>query len=52
MLKRYCIITIILILLGLILTGCVDSSEVDDNVYAVTIGLDKGVNNKAVVTIQ
>ncbi|WPC44043.1 Ger(x)C family spore germination protein [Clostridium sp. JS66] len=42
----------ILTLLSLLLTGCKDSSEVDDNVYTVVIGLDKGINNKVMVTIQ
>lgn len=45
-------ILIILTLSSLLLTGCKDSSEVDDNVYAVVIGLDKGINNKVMVTIQ
>ncbi|AKN30091.1 spore gernimation protein GerC [Clostridium carboxidivorans P7] len=45
-------ILIILTFSSLLLTGCKDSSEVDDNVYAVVIGLDKGINNKVMVTIQ
>lgn len=52
MFKRYSIFIIIVTLLSLLLTGCRDSSEVDDNIYAVVIGLDKGVNNKVIVTIQ
>lgn len=52
MFKRCSIFIIILTLLSLMLTGCRDSSEVDDNIYAVAIGLDKGVNNKVIVTIQ
>ncbi|AKA69185.1 Ger(x)C family spore germination protein [Clostridium scatologenes] len=50
--KVVSIIIIILTLSSLLLTGCKDSSEVDDNVYAVAIGLDKGINNKVMVTIQ
>lgn len=50
--KVVSIILIILTLSSLLLTGCKDSSEVDDNVYAVVIGLDKGINNKVMVTIQ
>jgi Ger(x)C family germination protein len=34
------------------LPGCMDASEIDDNVYAVAIGLDKGTNNKVIVTVQ
>lgn len=52
MFKRYTIFVIVITLLGLLLTGCRDSSEVDDNIYAVAVGLDKGVNNKVIVTIQ
>lgn len=52
MFKRYSVFIMISILLSFLLTGCRDSSEVDDNIYAVVIGLDKGVNNKVIVTIQ
>lgn len=34
------------------LTSCRDSMEVDDEVYALVLGVDKGVNNKVRVTIQ
>lgn len=50
--KRYLACGIIIVVFGLILTGCIDASEVDDNVYTVAIGLDKGAGNKVVVTIQ
>ncbi|OPX45910.1 spore germination protein B3 precursor [Ruminiclostridium hungatei] len=40
--------------LGLLinLTGCYDAAEVDDEVYALVLGIDKGINNKVRVTIQ
>jgi Ger(x)C family germination protein len=38
--------------LSSLLAGCRDASEVDDNIYAIAIGIDKGVNNKVVLTIQ
>lgn len=43
---------LLLILLCLVLTGCSDAVEVDDDVYPVAIGLDKGVNNKLILTIE
>jgi Ger(x)C family germination protein len=43
---------IIFIISTSLLTGCRDASEVDDNIYVVAIGLDKGVNNKIVLTVQ
>lgn len=51
MYKRLGLIMVIFLLLSSLLTGCRDASEVDDNVYAVAIGIDKGVNNKIVLTI-
>lgn len=42
----------ILCLLSLLLTGCYDAREVDDEIYPISIGLDKGVNNKIRLTIQ
>lgn len=35
-----------------VLTGCYDAREVDDEIYAVAIGIDKGVENKVRITIQ
>ncbi|MDP4089182.1 MAG: Ger(x)C family spore germination protein [Bacillota bacterium] len=52
MLRRCTVFMIILSIISFMLAGCTDSSEVDDNVYVVAIGLDKGVNNKVVVTVQ
>lgn len=41
-----------LVLLCLPLAGCYDSVEIDQEVYALVIGVDKGVNNKIRVTFQ
>lgn len=43
---------ILLIMILSVLTSCYDAMEVDDEVYALTLGVDKGVNNKIRVTIQ
>lgn len=51
MLKRIgCIIISIILLITS--TGCGDSSETDDNIYAITVGIDKGSYNKVIITIQ
>jgi spore germination protein KC len=34
------------------LSGCYDAIEIDDQVYAVSVGVDKGVNNKLRLTVQ
>lgn len=51
MLKKISSIVFISIFLCSILAGC-QAVEVDDDVYAVVIGLDKGVHNKLMLTIQ
>jgi spore germination protein KC len=51
--RKVSIFLILVILLSCILTGCTsDSKEIDDQVYAIAIGADKGVDNKVRVTIQ
>jgi Ger(x)C family germination protein len=40
------------VFLCFILTGCNDAAEVDDYVYPVVMGLDKGVHNKLKLTIE
>lgn len=52
MLKKVSLIISITLLLNIILTGCYDSIEIDDEVYALVIGIDKGINNKIILTIQ
>lgn len=48
--KVICIFTILIFCFTL--SGCTDASEVDDNIYPLVIGLDKGVNNVLLFTIQ
>lgn len=51
MLKRIlCIMLAAMLMISA--TGCIDSSETDDNVYAVAVGIDRGSYNNVVVTIQ
>jgi spore germination protein KC len=38
--------------ISVLLAGCGDRKEVDDQVYAFAIGVDKGVENKVRVTVQ
>ncbi len=52
MFKRISSISILLLFLVTTLTGCYDAREIDDEVYALAIGLDKGVNNQVRVSIQ
>ena len=51
MLKKISSIVVMSVFLCSILTGC-EIVEVDDDVYAVVLGLDKGVNNKIIMTIE
>lgn len=49
--KKYRLV-VIFMLICLMLTSCYDAVEIDDEVYAISIGIDKGVSNKLRVTIQ
>ncbi len=40
------------ILISTLLTGCFDAHEIDDEVYAISIGVDKGLREKLRLTIQ
>lgn len=42
----------LLAFLSSIVTGCGDAQEIDDEVYVLAIGIDKGTTNKVRVTIQ
>lgn len=42
----------IVVILCLPLTGCYDATEIDEEAYALVIGVDKGVNNMIRVTFQ
>lgn len=50
--KKAKLLILFVLLLCCVLTGCYDSREIDDEVYAVSIGVDKGVDNKLRITIQ
>lgn len=52
MLKRISCIVVLSIFIGSFLTGCYDAIEIDDLVYALSLGIDKGEHNKIRVTIQ
>lgn len=52
MAKRVSLLLLLCLWLVADLTGCYDAAEVDDEVYALVLGIDKGVNNKVRVTIQ
>lgn len=43
---------LIFLMLFTVLTGCYDAVEIDDEVYPVMLGVDKGANNKFRITIQ
>ena len=45
-------IALFLCLSNLLLTGCYDAREVDDEVYTIAVGIDKGTDNKIRLTIQ
>lgn len=50
--KKSKIFLLFLLFLSLLLTGCYDAREVDDQVYSIVIGLDKGVHNRVRLTVQ
>ncbi|MBE3101619.1 MAG: Ger(x)C family spore germination protein, partial [Firmicutes bacterium] len=45
-------ITLIVVILVTMLTGCYDSIEIDEMTYVLAIGLDKGVKDKLRLTIE
>lgn len=52
MFRRVSSLILLFIFLSTVLTGCYDSREIDDEVYTLAVGIDKGVNNKLRITIQ
>lgn len=52
MLKRISLFILTCLLIGSSTTACFDATEVDDEVYALVLGIDKGVTNKIRLTIQ
>lgn len=51
-LKHSLIITILSLILLITLTSCFDASEVDDMIYIVSVGVDRGVADKWRITLQ
>lgn len=52
-LKKLSLILCLGLLLSTLLAGCTpDSKEIDDQVYTLVIGADKGVNNRVRLTVQ
>ena len=45
-------ILIIVVLFPMLFTGCYDSIEIDDEVYAIAVGVDKGTGQNLKVTLQ
>lgn len=52
MLKKFVSIFALIAITCTIFTGCMDSREVDDEIYPVIMGLDKGVDNTTRVTVM
>lgn len=50
--KLTAIILVLVILFPLLFSGCYDSAEIDDEVYAIAIGVDKGTGQNLKVTVQ
>lgn len=51
MLKKVSLIILLFLFLSILLSGCYDAMEIDDEAYALVVGIDKGVNNKVMLTI-
>lgn len=52
MLRKALAVLMMTVLSAIFLTGCYDAREIDDEVYAISVGVDKGVSNKVRLTIQ
>ena len=52
MLKKTIVLLLILTISATLITGCYDAKEIDDEVYAISVGVDKGISNKVRLTIQ
>lgn len=52
MLKRFYVLFLIVPIILSCLSGCFDAREIDDEIYAISVGVDKGVNNKLRITVQ
>ncbi len=52
MYKKFYALVLVVAIFFSCLSGCYDAREIDDEVYAISIGVDKGVNNKLRLTVQ
>jgi spore germination protein KC len=52
MLKRITLLFCIVSILAPAITGCFDVREIDDQVYALSVGVDKGTYSKVRLTVQ
>lgn len=52
MLKKTIAVLLIITLFTFLITGCFDSREIDDEVYAISVGVDKGSSYKVRLTVQ
>ncbi|MDF2989091.1 MAG: germination protein Ger(x)C family, partial [Eubacterium sp.] len=50
--KKLSLLILCCLIISLTASGCFDAAEVDDEVYALNLGLDKGITNKLRLTIQ
>lgn len=50
--KRFAAVILSSLLIAFSLAGCFDAREIDDEVYAISIGVDKGTTEKLRLTIQ
>ncbi len=52
MLEKATALLLLPVIIVTVLTGCFDAREIDDEVYAISIGIDKGLKDKLRLTIQ
>ncbi len=50
--KKALSLFLILLILSSSVTGCYDATEIDDEVYAISVGVDRGVSNKVRLTVE
>lgn len=51
--RKISLLLIVISMVSIAVTGCTtDSREIDDQIYALTLGADKGVDNKIRLTVQ
>lgn len=52
MLKKTIAMLLVIAISAALITGCFDAREIDDEVYAISVGVDKGISSKVRLTIQ